>query len=190
MSLFMATVGWLGTALYLAAQMLLALFDLSRFRYVMLNAAAALASSAYSVYIWSIQAVCINVVWTALSLAALRYHGVTVTPPRDPVAAHRRSLAIVGGGAAAFAAAWLGQPPDLWVWLSWLSFWLYSAAYFTFIFVGLRRNAFLALCITAASALIPQLVVDGNQPVLVVQGLWIVFSAVGLMRGEANAARV
>jgi hypothetical protein len=175
-------VGWLGTGLYLFAQLLLATSGLSLFRYVLINAIAALACSAYSLHIWSIQPAFINVVWTVLSLIGLRFHGQRLRPFGGSVDGNRASLLLITAGIMPFLAAWWLHSPVFSFWLSWLSFWIYSAAYFTFMFVGLGRRLFLTFCIVAAAAIIPQLAIDANYPVLFVQALWIVFSAVGLLR--------
>lgn len=183
----MEVVGWIGTSLYLLAQVLLSVFSISRSRYVMLNALAAFLVSVYSLYVWSLQPVFINVVWTVLSLIGLKVvadqarikKGSRVGLKSD---GDNLSLLLIASGALVFLLGYgfLGMGPLLW--LSWLSFWLYSATYFCFIFFRLSDFWFFALCIVSAAIIIPQLLLDGNFPVVGVQVLWIFWSSVGVIR--------
>lgn len=179
----MEVVGWSGTLLYLAAQILLSVYALPRKKYVLLNALAAFLVSVYSLYAWSLQPVFINVVWTALSLIGLKVMaGEIAAGPKRPVAGNRVSLLIMNLGAVVFLLGYWLLDISLVLWLSWLSFWLYSATYFSFIFFRLSDFWFFLYCIVSAAIIIPQLYIDSNYPVIGVQALWIFWSTVGLFR--------
>lgn len=189
----MEVVGWSGTLLYLVAQILLSIFALPRRKYVLLNALAAFLVSIYSLYAWSLQPVFINVVWTALSLVGLKVMANEIAVPKQ-APGNRLSLLIMNLGAVIFFLCYGLLEMSFVLWLSWLSFWLYSATYFSFIFFRLSDFWFFLYCILSAGIIIPQLYIDSNYPVIGVQVLWIFWSTVGLFRvwpkrkGKAAAA--
>ena len=67
----MIWIGWTGSAIYLLAQLMLALNVINKRHYTFLNVIAALLVSIYSIIIFSIQPIIINVFWSALSAYAL-----------------------------------------------------------------------------------------------------------------------
>lgn len=181
----MEVIGWLGTLLYLLAHSLLSLSVISRFKYVALNAVAAVVVSIYSLYEWSLQPVFINVVWSGLSFWGLYVHSdkSVQNAGQEGILRHwLYSILIISVGLAAISIA-LVSIKSSWIFiLSWLSFWLYSSTYFSFIFLRMSDRWFFMLCIVSATIIIPQLYLDSNYPVIGVQLLWIFWSLVALLR--------
>lgn len=187
----MEVVGWLGTLLYLLAHSLLSLGVINRFKYVALNAAAALVVSFYSVYEWSLQPVFINIVWSGLSFWGLFLHSDENPQDTGQKRGSRDmlySVLIIVSGLVAISVALVFIKFSLFFILSWLSVWLYSSTYFSFIFLRMSDRWFFILCIVSAAIIIPQLFLDSNYPVIGVQVLWIFWSLVGLFRPSKPAS--
>lgn len=177
-------VGWAGTFTYLLAYGLLAAGAVRRGRfYYSLNAVAALAVTVAAVSTATWQAVAIHVLWGAISV----YGYFALTLPVAWVAPRwaRGTVAmLVAGGLLGIAAGWFHEPlfhAGVAV-LGWGAVAAFLLGYALFVVQRIEQRAFHAFNLVASAAIVPQLWVHGNWPVLVLEGCWGVAAAVGLGR--------
>lgn len=186
-----AVIGWLGTATYLLAYALLAggIIGSGRLYYAM-NGAAALAVSAVAASTATWQSVTVNLLWAAISV-----YGYFALPlPVGWVAPRwaRGTVAmLICGGLLGIVAAVFHEPlfhAGVTV-LGWGAVAAFLCGYALFVARKIDRAAFHGFNLAAAAAILPQLWVHGNWPVLVLEVCWGLAAAVGLgrewWRGEA-----
>lgn len=175
-------IGWLGTATYLLAYALLAGGIIGRGRfYFGLNAAAALAVTVVAASTATWQSVTINLLWAAISVYGL----LAVPPPVRWVApgwARGAVAMLIAGGLLGIVAAVFHRPlfhAGVTV-LGWGAVAAFLFGYALFVARRIDRMAFHGFNLAAAAAILPQLWVDGNWPVVALEVAWGAAAAVGL----------
>lgn len=179
----MAAVGWAGFLLYLTAQLLLALGRIQGTRYVLANCMASLLVATYSLYIGSMQAFLISIIWSMVSLIALSLSLPKQAPtdqrpaPGIHLANKLISIAVLAIGAVGWFAE-LSLPHIL----SWCSLAMYSISYIGFVFLRLDLRRFFLMCSVAAAAITPELITSSNYPTLALHLAWGITSLWGYAR--------
>jgi len=181
-------IGWAGTATYLLAYGSLAGGIIGRGRpYFALNAAAALAVTVVAASTATWQSVTINLLWAAISAYGL----FAVAPPVRWVApgwARGTVALLVAGGLVGIAAGLFHEVlfhAGVTV-LGWGAVAAFLLGYALFVARRIERAAFHAFNLVAAAAILPQLWVHGNWPVVVLEVCWGVAAAVGLWRDRGQ----
>ncbi len=178
-------LGYAGTILYLANHAYVSLHPSYRENwYFSANLIAALAVVASSLALMSMQAVATNAFWAIISI--LRLFGKTPTLAISvPTLGWQTLLAT---GVCLIIGWWLDAAIAIAV-AAWCSVLLFATAYFLFASGQLAKRHYLIANFVAAIVIMPQLWVDANYPVLLLEFAWAVISAVGAVRAD-RAARV
>lgn len=179
-------VGWIGTALYVLAYVLLALRMLSADRvYYGLNVVAALFVAAVSVAKGSAQAAAINGLWAAASV----YGVCGLTPPHPWLRPFIVRIAVaiqVGGGL--FALRWVGLGVAA-SWMAWGSVATYTGAYVLFVGRRVAPLEFHIVNFIASTAILPVLILEANWPVVALEVAWAVAAMIGIGSDIAASER-
>lgn len=179
-------LGWFGTSLYLGNYAYLAFVSrYSRPMYFTANAVAAISLVISSFAIASWQAVGINLFWAAISLWLLLGRGFRF------VTADPRLLVFVTFGfwVIALAAVIVALPQSVSV-LGWSSMFAFSASYLLFAADRLNVGMFHLWNAYAAVVLMPQLSLDSNWPVLLLEICWFLISVFAYINHRLRAPLV
>lgn len=182
-----AIIGWSGSILYLAAQILLALFSLPQRKYVIINAFAAILVSIYSFSLFSLQPIIINISWSALSIFSLLLRQ-SETGGNGKALNVFTAIWIILSGVILLITVNLNIVTNLYTLISWISVWLYLASYTLFIFFKFPLPGFLFIGLLAAILLIPQLWLDRNFPAVFIQLLWSITCMLGIIRKQRGSS--
>lgn len=174
-------IGWAGTFIYLAAYVYVSrVSDYRRGLYFGGNLVGALCILAVSLGLHSWQAVVINGFWAVISVA-----GLLALRPRWPAPPPWMlgGVVVVAVGTSAIllfidASLAIGL-------LGWSATATFCLGYCLFATEKLAPGHFFLLNAYSASAIIPQLVVDGNYPTVGLEAAWTVISLMGWRRTAA-----
>jgi len=179
-------LGWAGMALYTLAFVAVASGLLPRSpRYFLANLVAACAVAISSAALASWQAVAVNVAWALLSANALAGRRI-VLPIWVPHVVH---LAVAGLVAATLWQLGARGGPAAVEMLAWFSLLGFVYSYLAFANFLMGPTAFHVWNFAAATSLIPQVLREGNYPVLAIEVLWASVAIYGLVR-EMRPGRV
>jgi hypothetical protein len=178
-------VGWVGTAIYVLAYILLALRVLPAERaYFLANLVAAVCVAAVSVAKDSPQAVAINALWAVASLYALCGRMPPLLGLR-PIHARVVVAGLVGAGLIAMPAMGIPFGASL---LGWGSVVGFTAGYILFVSQKIVSLEFHIFNLVAATAILPALILAANWPVVVLEAVWAAAALAGIV-SDAVAAR-
>jgi len=179
-------VGWIGTAIYVLAYLLLALRILPAERvYFLANLVAAVCVAAVSVAKDTPQAVAINVLWGVASLYAL----CGTTPPLlglRPIHARIVLAGLVGAGLIAMPFTGIAFGASL---LGWGSVVGFTAGYILFVGQKIVSLEFHIFNLVAATAILPALVLAANWPVVALETVWAMAALAGIVADVVAARR-
>lgn len=176
-------LGYLGTVIYLGNHTYVSLSSRYSDRlYFSGNLIAAFCVAGSSLALWSWQAVVTNLFWALVSIQRLRggnFHSGWVK------AAALRPL--FGIATVALVLALLLRPEAAIAVMGWISVASFVIAYVLFAADQLPKQAYLWLNAAAALLIIPQLWVDKNMPVLVLEVAWAILSVYGALMRRPHA---
>lgn len=168
-------LGWLGTALYLLNHAHISCVkEWNRQLYFSVNLVAGILLIAASVALNSWQAVVINVFWVMISLQCLC--GLKLKPLFISVTLFRTVMLLFWGW---IVVLWFVEGELSLTLLGWSSALVFSVAYLLFAFERISHGHYFLWNAYAALALLPELWVDGNLPVFVLEIFWALISIVG-----------
>lgn len=181
MNLTTTLVGYGGTLLYLVSHAYVSLQqDFNQRYYYAGNLVAATALVVSSTVLFSWQAVCTNLFWALVSLQRLR----DLPLPANAVlnSYFRRASRVVAGALLGVLAISVFVKPLLAIGLlAWLSVLIFSLAYLLFAAGELDKRRYLWLNFLAALIIMPQMWLDSNYPVLLLEGCWAIVSLYGAL---------
>ena len=183
---FTDSVGYLGTLVYLANHAYISLSARHSDRvYFAANMIAALALVVTSAALHSWQSMVTNLFWAGVSLR--RLCGGSIYLPSGlqawtrPIAAICLVLALAGlaiGFEVLLAS------------LAWISVVLFAGVYLLFAADRLQKRQYLWLNVLAALLILPQLWLDTNYPVFLLESIWAILSFVGAVRMPRTSAPI
>ena len=176
-----ATLGWLGTILYLLAHVWLSAFkNRANYNYYLANLVAALLVAISSLMLSSWQPVVINLFWALVSFAAMRAYQLPRLPFSNLQLYSALGILFISGAVllVLFASA---QGMAVWAWSSTIA---YCLGYWRFSAGRLSQQSYYLVNTYAALMLLPQLYNDANWPVLVLQVVWAAVSIWGWFKGR------
>ncbi len=181
MNLTTALVGYAGTLLYLASHAYVSLWqDFNQRYYFAGNLVAATALVVSSTVLFSWQAVCTNLFWALVSLQRLRDVPLPVRALLNPY--FRVALQVVAGALLGVLAISIFVKPLIAIGLlAWSSVLIFSLAYLLFAAGELDKRRYLWLNFLAALIIMPQMWLDSNYPVLLLEGCWAIVSFYGAL---------
>lgn len=171
-------IGWFGTCLYLVNHFYISVIPTwKKPVYYTGNLVAALALVISSLSVSSMQAVSINGFWALISLLLLAH------VPIDKIPFSRRAfyvILVVFIGAIIYSSI-KNNNADF-VLMGWFSTYIFCFGYLLFSSDKLIHTNYLLLNFVAAVVLIPQLSVDQNYPVLILEVAWAIISLYGVAK--------
>jgi len=170
--------GWLGTILYLLSHSYISYkADWNKRLYYAGNLIAAMLLIATSVVFSSWQAVVINCFWAVISLLLVcdvKLRSLPVSPSM-----FRAAMVLLWGW---IAVLWFEDGDVNLGLLGWSSVFVFSAAYLLFSVERMRPGYYFLWSAYAALALLPQLWLEQNWPVFVLEIIWAGISLFGAIR--------
>jgi len=179
-----AFVGYTGTLLYLVSHAYVSLKPAFNPRYYFsgnLVAATALVVSSSALFSW--QAVCTNLFWALVSLQRLR--GAPM-PASVMLKAHFQRFSrvlVIALLILLVISVWV-QPLLAISLLAWSSVAIFSVVYLLFAAGELDKKHYMWLNFAAAIIIMPQLWLDLNFPVLLLESCWAIVSLYGALRSN------
>ncbi len=175
MQIIVEIIGWCGSILYLLSYILLAVNLLERGKfYYYLNIVAAVFVVIISLEKTTYQAVVINLLWGAISLNSLYKYIQTKAPVKPSVFRFINLFLLLICIGLIFSNTSAGIQV-----FGWLSVAYFISSYFYFASNYISEREFHIWNFLAALAIIPQLYVDQNWPVIVLEIFWAAFAVWG-----------
>lgn len=176
--MIVASLGWLGTIIYLLNHSYISLqVNWRKSVYYSGNAIAAACLVASSFYLSSWQAVLINGFWLVISLLLLLQINL------NKIAINKSVLVILLATIwLIIAAHYISSQIFSFTWLGWSSALVFCLSYLPFSTQKMSIQLYLAANTYAALALLPQLWLDANWPVFGLEIAWSLISVYGLIR--------
>jgi hypothetical protein len=176
--MLVSVIGWLGTVTYLVAYMLLALGVLETGAvYLTMNIAAAGMVMLFSATRASWAALVINGAWCTISLYSQLKLPLRIPQILVPIIRYGIVIALFG----AISILSLGNPLYAFGVLAWCSFCSYIFPYLFFLNQKISLTEFHRWNLLAAVIIIPDLVIDHNWPVVVIEVFWSGVALAGLL---------
>jgi len=176
------TLGWAGTALYIFAHGWISILKRSSDRgYYVINFCAAVLVVVSSMLLSSWQPVLINAFWALISLAALYRYKLPA------LFLTNRYLAFLVCIVFCIGCIWfllVDQVVGLYI-LAWSSVIAFCLSYWRFSSRQLSQKGYFLFSAYAAFILLPQLYLDENWPVFLLEVLWGSLSVIGYLRLRA-----
>jgi len=175
---FASIFGWLGSMLYLLSHSYISYkADWNKRLYYALNLSAAMLLVATSVVFSSWQAVVINCFWAGISV--LFFFDVKLGSLPVSPSIFRAAVVVLWGW---IAVLWFKDGELSLGLLGWSSAFVFSAAYLLFSAERIRPGYYFLWSAYAALALLPQLWLDQNWPVFMLEIIWAGISLFGAIR--------
>ncbi|AEP29458.1 hypothetical protein GNIT_1334 [Glaciecola nitratireducens FR1064] len=177
--MFMLILGWCGTFLYLANHAYISLVTSWRPKvYFSGNLFAATALTVQSVHLSSWQAAVINGFWMTVSTLLLIDVKIDSVKIRAKSYFSFSALMLL----AASASFFLIEITTFYEVLGWSSAYFFCSSYFLFSAKIISSRAYLSCNVYAALALLPQLWLSANYPVLTLEVAWAIVSLIGIIK--------
>jgi len=179
----MLILGWCGTILYLANHAYISLVTNWRPKiYFFGNLMAATALTIQSVHISSWQAAVINGFWMTVSTLLL------VDVKMDSIKISAKSYFSFSGIilSSVFASYFFVELTEFYAILGWSSAYFFCSSYFLFSARKISSRAYLSCNVYAALALLPQLWLSANYPVLTLEIAWAIVSLIGIVKSYSR----
>lgn len=175
----MLLLGWCGTAVYLANHAYISLVTSWRPKiYFSGNLVAATALTVQSVHLSSWQAAVINGFWMAVSTLLL------IDVKMDSLKLTAKSYFSFSALLllTVFSSFFLIELTEFYKVLGWSSAYFFCSSYFLFSATRISSRAYLSCNVYAALALLPQLWLNANYPVLTLEIAWATVSLIGIIK--------
>jgi len=173
-----AMIGWLGASLYLCGHCYLCYKKAWNHKlYFGLNIFAAILVTVSSLIHASWQAVTINAFWAVVSIYRYCGHDLRVFPYGQKI-----FIRIICVFFVLIIITNLYEPKFIFPLLGWSSVFVFSAAYLLFSIGQMTALSYFLWSAYAATAILPQLWIDGNSAVFTLEVVWSAVSLLGAIK--------